>query len=93
MATKAQTEAVVNKLRLAVSNIINGADQFYSVATENGATGILNELTDEDLAGANAGLTANQIRAAFQNLAGVFANVQDTQKNPDLAKSIYAIKL
>lgn len=93
MATVAQTEAAIRKLRQAVSNIINGADQFNSVATENAASGILNNLTDEQLTGENQGLTANQIRAAFQNLAGVFADIQNAQKNPDLARSIFEIKL
>lgn len=62
------------------------------MATENSASGILNELIDEDLTGENQGLTADQLRGAFQNLAGVFANIQDAQKNPDLAKSIFNIK-
>ncbi len=92
MATQAQKNSAILVLRQAVSNIINGVNQINAIATEDAATGIVESLVDADFIGDNEGLTAAQFQAALKGLAAVLADVRDTNKNPDLAKSIYAIK-
>lgn len=93
MPTTAQKDNAILTVRQAVSNIINGAAQFRSIAAEDQATGIISNLTDEDLTGNNQGLTADQLRGGFQALAKILTDVQDSQKNPELAKLIFSIKL